>query len=262
MVKIIAVAAAILGTASVASAADMAARPYNKAPMVAAPIAYDWSGFYIGAHVGGGWKSNDWFEDATLTASGGIGPVGFRDASHDASGVIGGGQIGYNYQSGWVVFGIEGDVSGSGIKGTGGCFPQVIGTVQTCTTDVRWMATFTGRVGAAFNNALFYVKGGWAWADENLQNFCNNCGALGGPNTWQSSGHRDGGTVGVGIEYGFTPNWSAKIEYDYIAFGTRNTAFTSPVGPFTEDVRQNISLVKAGVNYRFNWGGAPLVAKY
>ena len=71
-----------------------------------------------------------------------------------------------------------------------------------------------------------------------------------------------GGTVGVGIEYGFTPNWSAKIEYDYIAFGTRNTAFTSPVGPFTEDVRQNISLVKAGVNYRFNWGGAPLMAKY
>jgi outer membrane immunogenic protein len=260
MKKILLSAIATVALPAIAFAADLPARTYTKAPVVAAPVAYNWTGFYVGAHVGGGWASNNWYEDATVTGAGGVAPAGFPDAAYNASGVIGGGQIGYNYQSGWAVFGVEGDVSGTGIKGSGPCFPEVVGTVQSCSTNIRWLGTVTGRLGVAFNSTLLYVKGGWAWAKENLQNACDICN--GGPVLWQSADNRNGGTVGVGVEYGFTPNWSAKLEYDHIAFGKQNVGtFTNAAGfsPFTEDIRQNINLVKVGANYRF---GGPVVAQY
>lgn len=238
---------AVVGFASAASAADMAI----KAPQPPRPVAaFDWSGFYVGAHVGGGWKSNSWIEPGTN----GI-PAGTQTASYNATGLIGGGQAGYNYQRGWAVFGIEGEISGSGIKGEASCFPELPAEVQTCSTNVKWMATVTGRFGVAFDRTLVYVKGGYAWARENL---ANPLTLPLPPVTWQTSDNRGGGTVGIGVEYGFTPNWSAKVEYDYIDFGTHDVGFPSPapgVVPFNENVRQKVSLVKVGINYRF---GGPI----
>lgn len=153
-----------------------------------------------------------------------------------------------------------------GIRFKEGLVPTTSGNRGRCplfrcrSTDIRWLATVTGRLGVAFNSTLLYVKGGWAWANENLQNACDICN--GGAVLWQSADNRNGGTVGVGVEYGFTPNWSAKLEYDYIAFGKQNVGtFTNAAGfsPFTEDIRQNINLVKVGANYRF---GGPVVAQY
>ena len=235
-------------------AARRGASPVKARPVLATPIAYDWSGFYVGAHVGGGWANNSWIEPGTNT---GI-AAGVLTASYNTAGVIGGGQVGYNYQRGWAVFGIEGDASASGIKGGASCFPELPAEVQTCTTNIKWIATVTGRIGVAVDRALVYVKGGYAWANEHLTNPLT---APPPPVFWQTDDNRGGGTVGVGIEYGFTLNWSAKVEYD-VDFGTHNVRFPSPapgVVSFSENVQQNVSLVKAGVNYRF---GGPVVAKY
>jgi outer membrane immunogenic protein len=250
-----------LAMVACASAADLGPAPgpvYTKAP------AYSWTGFYIGGHVGGGWANKAWFEDITETGSGGVGPVGFQDASYHTSGFLGGGQVGYNYQMGRWVFGIEGDFSGANITGSGNCFPEVVGTVQTCSTNIKSLGTVTGRIGAAWDRTLLYVKGGGAWVREDHANGCDICAVGGLPTFSVASETRGGWTVGVGAEYAFMGPWSAKLEYDYIGLGTRNLTFVDAppsTGRFTEDVRQNLQLVKFGVNYRFGLGG-PLFSKY
>jgi outer membrane immunogenic protein len=237
-----------------ASAADM---------YVKAPPPYSWTGFYIGGNIGGGWAQKDWFEDATGSGSG-FGPVGFHDASYTASGFLGGGQAGYNLQSGRWIFGIEGDFSGANITGnTSSCFTQVVGTIQSCSTNVKSLGTVTGRFGTAWDRTLLYVTGGAAWIREDHANGCNACSFTGGPNVWTASETRGGWLVGIGAEYAFAGPWSAKLEYDYVGLGTQNVGkfIATPSGaPFTEDIRQNMQLVKFGVNYRF--GSGPIATRY
>jgi outer membrane immunogenic protein len=232
-------------------AADLPARTYTKAPaMVAA--AYNWTGFYIGGHVGWGWEQNTWSEDASGTLGG---PPGLQDADFAGNGVLGGGQIGFNYQVQNWVFGIQADASASGIKGSNSvCFPQFGVGFNTCSTKLESMETVTARVGFAADRALFYVKGGAAWAKHSYDN-----PATGLP-TAVSSDVRNGWTAGAGIEYAFAGPWSVLAEYDYLDFGTRDLAFsTANVFNFSENVRDTVHILKVGVNYRF---GGPLVAKY
>src|SRR5262249_2555724 len=128
-------AAAVAMTSSVL-AADVPA-PAFKAP--SAPVAFSWSGFYVGGHFGGMWGTKDWFEDATRTGSAGAEPAGFRDANYSIDGYFGGGQVGLNYQAGWAVFGAEADLAWADINGasTTGCFLGVVGTTQTCSTRIK-----------------------------------------------------------------------------------------------------------------------------
>jgi opacity protein-like surface antigen len=141
-------AAALLGCASAASAADMPARMPTKAPVAPVVVAYNWSGFYIGAHVGGVWGDKDWRDT--------IGPLG----SHDVSGLLAGGQIGFNWQSGNWVFGIEAQASWTNADGRHDT------PTTFFTTEVKWLGTIAGRIGWARDRLLLYVKGGAAFAHD------------------------------------------------------------------------------------------------
>jgi outer membrane immunogenic protein len=220
-----------------ASAADLPARTAYpaKAPAYIASV-YNWTGFYVGGHVGWGRV------DLTSTV---VAPPGFGSVGDDQSGFLGGGQVGFNYQVGAWVFGVEGDIAWTDIGRT--TTTTFGGVTIADSNSVDWIATVTGRVGYAFGpagNALLYVKGGVAWLDWSARSTVTGFGpafAVTGGNT------ETGWTVGAGFEYGFTPNWSAKIEYNYLDFGTERTAG----GGVVIDTDLTTHIVKAGINYRF-----------
>lgn len=217
-------------------AADMAARPYTKAPMMAPSPVYNWTGFYIGGHIGGAFSrgSND------------FGPTVTGGNDNDGR-LLGGVQVGADYQfanTSWVV-GIEAQYSwlDSG-NSPGFVFPGGF----TSFNDRRALGSVTGRVGYAWGPALLYAKGGYAYADTRDQVF-----GPAGPVAFSfDRGHRDGYTVGGGAEYMFAPSWSAKAEYMYYRFdGSR---FVTPVAlaPFGS-FRDEEHTFKVGLNYRFGW---------
>lgn len=254
--KSVVLAAALIAIPVVsASAADM--------PLKAAPIpyvSYNWTGFYIGGNVGYGWGHLD----KTNVNGNAPFPAG-TTSTVDANGGLGGLQGGLNYEfsSGWVV-GVEGQYSWSHIDGSDTRFSAVPGftttRLSTANDNINSIATVTGRVGHAFNNWLLYVKGGGAWARAgNNSNSVNP--ALGNLllNTSTASSNRSGWTVGLGAEWGFWQNWSARIEYDYMDFGTTTvsdsvTYFNGAAGlnPLLRNVNMNVSVIEAGLNYRFN----------
>ena len=236
-----------LVSAAPASAADLAARPYTKAPPMIAAI-YDWSGFYIGANGGWGSSRNCW---DFLPVAGGVTPEG----CHDATGGVAGGQIGYRWQSAGWVFGIEAQGDWADLRGSNAsvAFPG-----QTNRSKIDAFGLFTGQVGYSWNNALLYVKGGAAITDSRFNTIDTATGIVTSSTGDQT---RWGGTIGAGIEYGFAPNWSVGVEYDHLFMQDKTHAFTTPAGALlqTDRIRQDVDLVTARVNYR--WGG-PVVPKY
>jgi outer membrane immunogenic protein len=229
-----------LGAAAPAVAADLAARPYTKAPpMVQA--AYDWSGFYIGINGGGGTSHNSW----DLVG-------GLPEGSHDATGGTVGGQIGYRWQQGPIVFGLEAqgnwaDFSGDNVSNV---FPP-----DSNRTKIDAFGLFTGQIGYAWNNALLYVKGGAAVTDNKY----SIISGLGLGTLASTTDTRWGGTVGVGFEYGFAPNWSFGVEYDHLFMDSQNVTFVNPAFTQTDSIKQDVDLFTARINYRF---GGPVVARY
>jgi outer membrane immunogenic protein len=177
---------------------------------------------------------------------------------------LGGGQIGYDWQNGWAVFGIQADADAAGIRGATSCFPEVasivgvISSQQSCATKIDALGTVTGRFGAAFDHTLYYVLAVFAWEHERLANPAN-VQTVAGPTIADAefSETRYGATVGAGIEYALGANWSAFLQYNYMGFGRRAQVLTDATGvnpPFTEIIREDIHVVKVGLNYRFNWG--------
>jgi len=244
MKKILLVTASLiaLGAAAPAVAADLAARPYTKAPPMIAAV-YDWSGFYIGANGGWGSSRNCW--DFV-----GVGSEG----CHDATGGTIGGQVGYRWQAGTWVFGLEAqgnwaDFEGSNVSVVTGLRNQ---------TRVDAFGLFTGQVGYAVNNVLFYAKGGAAVTSNEYRSFVVGTNAL-AASTGDDT--RWGGVVGVGLEYGFAPNWSFGVEYNHLFMQDRTYTFTTPAGAFagSDNIRQDVDLVTARLNYKF---GGPIIAKY
>jgi outer membrane immunogenic protein len=235
MKKIFLTTAAVLISASAASAADLAARPYTKAPVYAPPAAvYNWTGFYIGGHVGGAFGGDN-----------NIAAPGFTGNGNDGV-FMGGVQVGYDTQfaPNWV-FGLEANYSFLDTNGD----PFVN----------RGLGSVTGRLGYTWGGpALLYVKGGYAWADT------RNTGGFGGGTFSDTHIGRDGYTVGAGLEYLFTQNWSGKIEYQYYDFGHTTATFTDALGNITAvGFRNDEHTIKVGLNYRFNWGApAPLAPGY
>jgi outer membrane immunogenic protein len=234
-----------LGAASVpASAADLAARPvYTKAaPMMAA--LYDWSGFYIGGN--GGWGQE---RDSRTD------PFGVALGRHDANGGTAGGQIGYRWQTGPVVFGLEAQGNWADFTGSN---TSLVAPAISVRSKMDAFGLFTGQIGYAWNNVLLYAKGGAAVTDTKYSALSIPTGLV-----TASSGDQTnwGAVVGAGLEYGFAPNWSAAVEYDHIFQDGRSSTFTSPAGVVTGNFRDSgdTDLVTARINYR--WGG-PVIAKY
>ncbi len=233
------VALVALGATVPALAADMAAHPYTKAPPIAAPI-YNWTGFYIGGHVGGAFGNDDTFNGLVVN--------GNNDARF-LGGIHGGAD--YQFAPNWVL-GVEGQYSWLGDSNRSAAFP----TGHVFNYDQRGIGSITGRLGYTWGPGLIYVKGGYAYSDNR-----ETLLLAGVPQAFTlDKNHRDGWTVGAGLEYMFAPNWSAKAEYQYYDFG--NAAFVTPVAlaPFGS-YRNDEHTVKLGINYRFNFGG-PVVAKY
>ncbi|MBV8838733.1 MAG: porin family protein [Alphaproteobacteria bacterium] len=225
---------ALFGTA--AFAADLSRPVYKAPPAGVLPAAYDWTGFYVGGHIGYGWAKNTYTDPFVL--------LNLSDTS--ANGILGGGQVGFNYQVNQFVFGVEGDMSATGIKG-GPTFGATNFNTQT-----NWTATLAGRAGVAFDRWLVYAKGGAAWRNND---YTTNFYAF--PGTTSVNDTKLGWVVGAGVEWAFAPQWSAKLEYNYMDFGTDNVSF---VPGRTTGITDQVQMVKLGVNYKF--GGAPLVARY
>jgi outer membrane immunogenic protein len=242
--------------ATPASAADLAARPYTKAPPpVLAPI-YDWTGFYIGANGGWGRTHACW---GFVPVAGAIIPGGCGDGS----GGIVGGQLGYRWQAGQFVFGLEGQGDWADLSNTR---VSIINPAFSTRTKTDGIGLFTGQIGWAWNTALFYVKGGAAVTGNRF----SILSTLNGVELASASSTRWGGTVGVGWEWGFAPNWSAGIEYDHLFMGDSNNSF-SVVNPalaavLNNRITQDVDMVTVRVNYRFGgYGGgygAPGAPRY
>jgi outer membrane immunogenic protein len=244
-----------LGMAAPATAADLAARPYTKAPPpVVAPI-YDWTGFYIGGN--GGWgQSRNCFDFAPL------GGVFVADGCRERSGGLAGGQIGYRWQASQWVFGLEAqgdwaDLSGQRIS--------LLDPTLSTRTKTDAIGLFTGQIGYAWNQALFYVKGGAAVTNNRFSILDNlNFGA----ELVSASATRWGATVGAGFEYGFAPNWSFGVEYNHLFMGDANNSFTGlplfAANFANSRITQDVDMVTARINYRFGgYGlGAPVAARY
>lgn len=230
---LIGVCAATLAAAP-ALAADLSRPVYTKAPPPPVPV-FSWTGIYIGANIGGAW-TRDSVTD-TLTGA---------TFSTDNSGFIGGGQVGVNYQFSNFVIGAEWDMDGTSLSKTSPTVLTPIGALQA-STHTDWIMTLTGRAGLAFDRWLVYAKGGGAWVQDSatLANLTTGA-SITGSNT------SSGWTVGVGAEWAFAPAWSAKLEYDFVRLDNNN--FNTLPGD-TLTFNRDINLVKAGVNYRFNWFG-------
>jgi len=248
MKKVLLSTVALIAFAAPAAAADLAARPYTKAPPPAIAAVYDWSGFYIGAN--GGWGSSHKCWDSVAPAAV-VGPEG----CHDATGGTAGGQIGYRWQAGTWVFGLEGQGNWADFRGSNAS-TLFAGARNDSRIDA--FGLITGQVGWAANNVLFYVKGGAAVTADRFRIFDIPTGAVVGVT---GDDTRWGASVGAGLEFGFAPNWSAGVEYNHLFMQDRTHTFTTPAGAFfaADRIRQDVDLVTVRVNYR--WGG-PAVARY
>jgi len=222
---------ALAALASPALAADMPARTYTKAPPYTAPaLVYNWTGFYIGGHVGGAFTDGNNLMGSDARFMGGV-------------------QGGFDYQfaPNWVV-GVEAQYSWlPGGSNNGLTFPA--GSVVTGNTNQ--IGSVTGRLGYTWGPTLLYAKGGYAWRDD----YGLGVTSGGVPAAFTTNGNRqDGYTVGAGLEYMFAPNWSAKAEYQYYNFG-KTTFTTGPADIVGASFRNDEHTVKLGINYRFGWGG-------
>ncbi|MBR0799596.1 porin family protein [Bradyrhizobium jicamae] len=237
----------VLGMATPASAADMAVKAPPPAPL---PVIYNWSGFYIGANGGWGESHNCW---DFITAAGAV----VADGCRDRSGGVAGGQIGYRWQSGTWVFGLEAQGDWADLSNIR---QSVIAPAFLTRVKTDGIGLFTGQIGYAWNAALLYFKGGAAVTSNHLDIISNVTGA----DVASASATRWGGTVGVGLEYGFAPNWSIGGEYDHLFMGNANNSF-SVVNPIVAGaanrINQDVDMVTIRINYRFGGYGAP-VAHY
>jgi outer membrane immunogenic protein len=245
----------IAGFSGAASAADLPARTYTKAPAFVAPI-YDWSGFYLGLN-GGGASSHECY---TLTAIPGL--VGTAsEGCHNATGGVVGGQVGYRWQSAAWVFGIEAQGDWADLKGSNPSLTALI--PYNNQTKVDGIGLFTAQLGYAWNNALLYVKGGAAVTDNRYSSSfpVGNIFAAAGVPFNAASETRWGGTVGAGIEFGFAPNWSVAVEYDHLFMGNQSVTFppTAIAVGRTDTIGQDVDMGTVRLNYRF---GGPVIAKY
>ncbi len=278
---LVAVLIALFGATS-ALAADLPARTYTKAPATIDP-GYNWTGFYIGGNLGYSWgRSSD---SSTLTN--GAGTVLFSSGgSSNLDGIVGGGQIGYNWQMQNWVWGFEADIQGTGERGSqdpscpvGFCTPSTVlpgfralvilvpGAAVPISLDqkIDWFGTVRARAGVLVSpNVLLYATGGLAYGEVNSSETIAGSG-------FSNTDTRVGYTVGAGVEGAIGGNWTAKLEYLYVDLGHTSGSFATTIpafgagtvasGTLTSAYNSHITdnVLRVGLNYKF---GGPVVARY
>lgn len=257
-------AIALTGTA--AFAADLPSRAPPPVYMPPPPI-FTWTGIYIGGQVGYAWGTgahqfngfNPFFVPGGVALNTSVGGT--------PNGVIGGGNVGFNYQINQWVIGLEGSVDGTSLSNTGvAVFPD--GSTVSARTNADIQGSIRGRLGVAWDRALIYATGGVAFGGFNTNVSLNGFDAAGVPFFASSnrSNTRIGWTVGGGIQYAVTNNWSVRAEYRFTDFGSvRNGIFTALPAGFVLDGSRRIqqNQVQAGFDYKFDlYTPPPFVAKY
>jgi outer membrane immunogenic protein len=240
----------VLGSAAV-MAADLPMQ--TKATVAAAPV-FSWTGCYLGVHAGGG----------LMTSS---------NTEGNGKGGLAGGQAGCNYQDGNWVFGVEGEGYWSGIRmnQASSNIPNIVTNNSSSsfsnTINNNNDFSIAARAGVTFDRTLIYGKGGWAWGAFKTSSINICCGVGSTTTTTAQSGTLDGFLVGAGIEHALTRNWTVKAEYNFIGFGGKELATTAcrtgvcgVTG--TNTISATKQVFKVGANYLFDFGGAPLVARY
>jgi outer membrane immunogenic protein len=238
MTKTLGAGIAALGLAAImigvpASAADIYQRDVGPSLNDTAAPAPIWQGVYLGAHLGGAWG------DVATT-----GIPGVAEAKQAPEGVFGGGQLGYNFQRGRVIFGPEVDLGGMDLGG----HKLAAGTTSVKSSGGLY-GDITGRAGFATDRALVYAKGGFAWFDGSVRAAGTGVRAASSTDTFT------GWAAGAGVEYMIRPNWSLKAEYMHFDFGSQGSSFTTTAA-VNADHNLTADTVKAGVNYHLapKWG--------
>jgi outer membrane immunogenic protein len=251
MKRILIASALALAAAAPAFAADLPppGGPPPRAPVayVPAPPPFSWTGFYVG--VNGGWG----FANGNTNASIAGGPLTGATGSGSGSlnGGIAGGQIGFNYQMNALVVGFEGDIDWSGQSRTD-TFGCGVGCTVSETVKIPWLATARVRIGGAFDHALVYATGGAAWTNASDSLTASALGVT--ANLLSLSSTNTGWTAGGGVEYAFTDNWTARIEYLYVQTNlTASAAVPFAGGTITETAHLKDNLVRGGINYKFSF---------
>jgi len=242
-------AAGVLLAGSSAIAADLTPVPPP------APV-FIWTGFELGAHVGGG-------SDRTRVNLYDL--YDFSD-SYNSTGAFGGLHVGFNYQlMGPLVIGVQGEYNFAGLVGNSSAFP-----LNYLATSVREFGSADARIGYAFDHLLVYAIGGFAYGDvRNTINFQDSPSVVGFPVNRFFAANRYGFDVGGGVEYNFYGNWTARLEYRYYDFGTRGFAdagFGVPTGITiaipNHTSQETMQTGRVGLTYKFAWPSTPVVAKY
>jgi outer membrane immunogenic protein len=259
----VAAATALLTTG--AFAADLPMQ-YTRPPLYAAPV-FNWTGFYVGGNIGYSWGRSS--ETSVLTNS--AGTVLFTDAETSSlNAIVGGGQVGYNWQIRNFVWGIEADIQGTDEKGGPAfvcttCLPAPAGGPTpvlpvTMNQKIDWFGTVRGRAGVAVIPAvLLYATGGFAYGEVDTREVI-------APVAFSKTTINPGWTAGAGIEGAIGGGWTARLEYLYVDLGKVNGSFVTPIaasgtGVIVNNLSSHVTdnIVRAAINYKFN---GPVVARY
>ena len=235
----------LLGSTFAANAADLPPAPRAPVPYMPAAIpVFSWTGFYIGGNLGGGWNRGNVVDSV----------FGVNFTNGNSTSFLGGGQVGGNYQIGAFVIGAEAAFdwfANNNNSGNGTTIPGQ-GVFRVSAND-RWVTTLAARFGYAWDHALFYGKAGGGWVGAG--NFAVTNVGTGASVALNNGNTNTGWLVGAGVEYAFTQNWTAKLEYDYLALNNASFNVTIPstgvVDTFTNGGR-NVQTLTVGVNYLFN----------
>lgn len=255
-------AAAVVLVSGTAFAADLPSRTMAPAAPYLSPVpVFTWTGFYVGVNAGAAFGGNN----------GGVTPFGFTapapgtgfvsSGNNNNTRFTGGGQIGYNWQAGSFVYGLEADFDYIGHNNHGVTVPGTATTpyfVAVSRGNGDYLGTVRGRLGYAVDRALFYVTGGLAYGGNGGNGSVTYFPTAGGPYAYTNSGNNSnlGYAVGGGIEYAFTQNWSAKVEYLYVNRGNGSTTYFAPTGApagtsFVTKNNNTDNIVRVGLNYKF-----------
>ncbi|MXQ12450.1 outer membrane protein [Microvirga makkahensis] len=246
MKKILLSSVALLGLTAGAMAADLPSR-YAPAPVVAAVPVFTWTGFYVGAQAGYAWGEDEarvLVDGVDVTPTFVVGGTDF-----DTDGFVGGVHAGYNVQFGSFVVGLEGDIEAAGIDGDR-TFNDVLvaGDAFTTSTDINFQGSLRARAGVAFDRALVYATGGLAFANfENTYSYNNGAGTI---VTEDFDDTQWGWTIGAGVEYAFTNNLTARVEYRYTQFDNFDNESTLVAGGAIEQ-EPEFHTVRVGLSYKF-----------
>jgi outer membrane immunogenic protein len=213
---------------------------------IAAPAsAGDWTGFYVGLHAGGAFGDTDW-TNVSHTGAAGLGFFPGDTISQSVDGVLGGAQLGYNFQMTSWLFGIE--LTGAGLDYDETTVNPNAVDLEFVTSEMNWLVTAAARVGWTFGDSALYFKGGYAGADVDTSHDDP------GSNSYSTSENHNGWMAGAGLEHEIGEHTSVALEYNYIDLGSQDHTgiATGAVGTLVNDIDVQMHSVTARINYHFN----------